>query len=289
MFSDDHPIAGSYTDSGNLRFPVEDTVANRVQAGIFGQYANDNARYYFDNDIAPLKEKQIQEYIDSEMPIRDYWDYREGLKGLENLSEQADYINSLDIPVATKNILINNLTDRKEPINMTGYDNFGSFEEFDFATKNPEKYSFFSNIGISYDDYVAADEEEKREYSNMYTWVDENPGKYTMSKVISDDFLTFWKYKNDCNNFDAKDENGESVSGLKKERVINYINSLDIEYGARIILFRSMYDGKKDKENYNRDIVEYLNSRDDISYEDTVTILTELGFTVASDGTVTWD
>ena len=35
MFDDDFPIAGSYTDSGNLRFPVEDTAANRVQAALF--------------------------------------------------------------------------------------------------------------------------------------------------------------------------------------------------------------------------------------------------------------
>lgn len=53
MFDDDRPIAGSYTDSGNLRFSVEDTVGNRVQAALFGQYANENARAYFDGEIEP--------------------------------------------------------------------------------------------------------------------------------------------------------------------------------------------------------------------------------------------
>jgi hypothetical protein len=75
---------------------------------------------------------------------------------------------------------------------------------------------------------------------------------------------------------------------MKKERVIDYINGLDIDYGQKIILFRSMYDSKADKTDYNADIVDYLNSRDDLSYEEIVTILKKLDFTVHSDGTVTW-
>ena len=152
-------------------------------------------------------------------------------------------------------------------------------EEMTFAYDYPEKYQFFTDNGISLDDYDSADEDEKREYSNMYSWVsdEDHPGRYSLAKAVSDDFQTFWQYKSDCNNFDAKDENGETVSGLKKERVIDYINSLDIDYGARLILFRSMYDGKKDKENYDQDIIDYLNSREDISYEDMEAILKELG------------
>ena len=134
MFSDDHPIAGSYTASGNLRFPVDDTVGSRIKAGIFGQYASENARDYFDNERSALKEKQIQEFIDVDIPIRDYWEYREGLSGLDKLNEKADYIASLDLPVSKKNILINNQTDRKKPIDLTGYEKYGNFEEFDFAT-----------------------------------------------------------------------------------------------------------------------------------------------------------
>lgn len=152
-------------------------------------------------------------------------------------------------------------------------------DEKTFAYENPEKYQFFTENGISWDDYDSADAKKKQEYSDMYSWVsdEEHPGRYSMAKAVSDDFQTFWQYRSDCNNFDAKDENGETVNGLKKERVIDYINSLDIDYGARLILFRSMYDGKKDKEEYDQDIVDYLNSRDDISYDDMEAILKELG------------
>ena len=314
MFDDDLPISGSYTDSGNLRFPVEDTFGNRLQAGLFGQYASENARDYFDNERDPLKEKQIQEFIDLDIPIRDYWEYREGLSDKGNLSEKADYIDSLDLPIVKKNLLINNIADRKEPINMWGYDNYGSFEEFDFAKTNPEKYQFLQDRNISWSKYVWNKEEYNYAYNNteMYdflqengvtykqyksfdeetkdalVWAKENPGKYALSKAISSDFLTYYGYKKDLANINAKDANGNTVSGLKKQRVFDYIENLDIDYGEKIILYRSVYNSKSDKEMYNADILEYLNSRNDLTYAEKRSILEELDFKVSADGTVTW-
>lgn len=158
MFDDELPVSGSYTDSGNLRFPVEDTVMNRIQAGIFGQYANENAGNYFDNKRQPLKEKQIQEYADLDMPIADYWEYREGLKEQSTTQEKFDYINSLDVSDKQKNIMINNALDRKEPIDMSNYGDFGGYDEFDYATKNPDKYRVIEQID-TFDNYVAYKED----------------------------------------------------------------------------------------------------------------------------------
>ena len=313
MFDDDLPIAGSYTKSGSLRFPVDDTLASKVQAGLFGQYASKDARYYFDNGISPLNEKQIQEYIDSELPIRDYWEYREGLSGLSKLEEKADYINSLDLPISTKNLFINNIANRKDPIDMGDYGEYGSLEEFDFANeypekyeflrqngvsfsaykskkkeydyayKNPEKYAFLNEIGVSYDDFDAADDDTKE----AYDWAYKNPGKLVVSKAITGDFLEYYGHKSNLDDFDAKDEYGNTVNGLKKERVLDYINSMDADYGQKIILFKSYYP--KD-DTYNYDIIDYLNSREDISYEEMNTILVELGFTIGKDGkTIYWD
>ena len=158
--------------------------------------------------------------------------------------------------------------------------------EYDFMYEYPEKHEFFSNNGISYDDYADADEDGKR----AYNWAYENPGKYTMSKAFSDDFLTYYGYRKELNAIEGdKDANGETVSGSKKTKVINYINNMYLDYGQKFILFRSMYSDKEDRANYNADIVEYLNSRDDISYEEMVTILEELDMKVSSDGSVTWD
>lgn len=329
MFDEDLPVSGSYTKSGSLRFPVEDTFLNKLQAGVFGQYASSNAREYFDREQAPLKEKQIQEYIDVDLPISEYWDYREGLKGLTKLSDKADYINSLDLPIDKKNLLVNNQSDREEPIDLTGFnDDFENFEEFDFAVNNPDKYEIAEKVGgykeykkykegmkdmklAEKADYIAnlnlsieqknalingeTDREEPidltgyENYSNFeeFELAKDNPKKYSASLVIGYDDFT--KYMDEIGEIRAdKDSNGKTINGSAKRKKTDYINSLDLDYGQRIILYRSLFDSESDKKMYNADIVEYLNNRDDISYEEMVTILEALDFKVYQDGTVTW-
>lgn len=371
MFDDDLPVSGSYTKSGNLRFPVEDTFLNRLQAGVFGQYASENAREYFDRGQAPLKEKQIQEYKDVDIPISEYWDYRDGLKGLKTLSDKADYINSLDLPIDKKNILVNNQSDRKEPIDLTGFDDkFESFEEFDFAIKNPDKYEIAMKVGgykkykeykegmkgmtklaekgdyiaslnipvehknalingetdrktpidmtgftseyknfeefdfatrypdkykvledqgVSVHDYLENEQETAFIYTDDYSWAADSPAQYSISKVISDDVKVYRQYTSELSAIKAdKDSNGKSISGSAKKKKTEYINSLDLDYGQRIILYRSLFDSNADKNTYNPQIVEYLDSRDDITPEEMQAILESLDMKVHSDGRITW-
>lgn len=246
MFMGDKPVSGSYTDSGNLRFPVEETPMNVVHAAIFGKWANKNAQDYIDNERLPLKEKQIQEYKNLDMPIKDYWKYREGLKGLDTDEEKFDYVAGLDATVRQKNIMINNIVDREDRVDMTDYDDYGSYEEFDFATKYPEVYSVAKVVG--FDDYMI--------------------------------------YSDDLYNLRAdKDQYGNSIRNSRKAKVIDYINSLDIDYEAKLILYKKEYPSD---DSNNQEIIDYLNSRDDISYQDMESILTKLGFTVTSDGSIYW-
>lgn len=241
MFSDDHPVSGSYTASGNLRFPVEDTPLNRLQAGLFGQYASENAREYFDEGYAPLKEKQIQEYMDVDIPIKDYWKYREGLSKQETLEDKFDYIADLDLPVEKKNILINNIVDREDKVDLENYDDFASLEEFDFATNHPDRYALSKSVGG---------------YSAYQTY----------QKALSD-------IKSD------KDEFGKTITGSRKEKVLQYINGLNADYETKIILYKSEYPSD---DTYNAEIINYVNNRSDLTYEERVSILTELGFRVVN-------
>ena len=247
MFDKDLPISGSYTDSGNLRFPVEATPKNIAQAAVFGQWANENAGEYFDGEHAPLKAKQIEEFKDLDLPIADYWKIREGMSGKKKTSEKLSYIDSLDLPVSKKNILANNVSKRKEPIDMNSYGNFDNLEEMDFAVKNPGKYSMSKAVGG---------------YSSYKTY----------NKALGD-------IKAD------KDSNGKSISGSRKAKVAAYINGLDADYGSKIILYKKEYPSD---DAYNADIIEYLNGRDDISYDEMKRILEELDFVVDENGNVRW-
>ena len=153
------------------------------------------------------------------------------------LAEKADYIANLNLSIEQKNALINGETDREEPIDLTGYENYSNFEEFELAKENPKKYS--ASLVIGYDDFTK--------------YMDE------IGEIRAD-----------------KDSNGKTINGSAKRKKTDYINSLDLDYGQRIILYRSLFDSEADKRMYNADIVEYLNNRDDISYEEMITILEAL-------------
>lgn len=169
------------------------------------------------------------------------------MKNLTKIGEKADYIAGLELPVEKKNLLINNQTTRNDPIDLTDYSLYNDLDEMDFAIKNPGKYSIAKATG-GYEAYKG--------------------------------------YQKALNNIHAnKDSNGNAISGSRKEKVIDYLNGLTVDYGTRMILYRQQFNGDS---TYNQQIVKYLDSREDMSYSEKEKILTELGFTVEADGTVRW-
>ena len=248
MFSDDLPVTGSYTDKGDLRFPVKENPANVVQAAIFGQWANKNAREYFDKEVGVMDGNDIEEYRDLNIPISDYWKYREELRSKDSAAEKIEYINSLDLSVRKKNIMVNNRIKRENPFDLENYDDFESYEEFKFATDHPEEY------------LIARASGGYTKYEKM---------KFMLGTIKAD-----------------KDDYGKSISGSRKEKIINFLNSSStMDYGEKLILFKKQYTAD---DTYNHEIIDYLNSRDDINYEEMRTILTELGFTVDLQGNISW-
>ncbi len=105
MFSGDKAVTGSYTDSGNLRFPVEATPGNIAQAAVFGQWANENARDYFDNERKPANKRQTIGYAESGLEWKDYQKYRDQISKLERDADKLALIRSLDIDLTAKEAL----------------------------------------------------------------------------------------------------------------------------------------------------------------------------------------
>lgn len=134
-------------------------------------------------------------------------------------------------------------------------------------------------LGISASDYWS----DKSEHDFAYKY----PEKYVVAKSVGG-YDSYKSYMSDLYEIKAdKDENGKSITGSRKEKVIAWLNEQeDLDYGEAIILFKSEY---KADDTYNMDIIDYLNGRDDISYDEMSTILKELGFNVDSKGNITWD
>jgi hypothetical protein len=96
-----------------------------------------------------------------------------------------------------------------------------------------------------------------------------------------DDYLIYStkEFKADYN------DKGKAISGSRKNKVVNYVNSLDMSIAQKAILIKSTNTFKFNE--YNKAIVEYVGGLN-IDYKDKVKILKDLDMTV-KDGTVYWE
>lgn len=218
MYDDNLPIAGSYTDSGKLRFEAPEDTLGKLQAAVFGQYASKNAREYFDNGYQPLTEKQINTALDAGLNINEYREYNSGIKAQENNNDKINYINNLPLENEQKNVLANDVLKRKEKVDISDYGNYGSLEEFDYANKNPGKYNAITQITDydSYNEYKKKINEIKDQYE------DTNERKQAVFSYINS--LELNKYQKLML---QKLASGYSIKNYKRE-MQNYINSLEL-------------------------------------------------------------
>ena len=344
MFSDEHPIAGSYTAAGNLRFPVEDTLGNRVKAGVFGQYASENARKYFDEERKTLKPEEAEILAGLNVPVEEYWEYRDKYNEYQSFRNQLwdaakeDDATVEDIVksryISSINSELNDLYEQQKEL-ASGNDELKQFKMRDIQRKmekliseskgvdntfvsgiyaevgdrrydyNADKDTWYeitpknSNgednwfyqmeqkvteaFGISYSEYW----NNREEYNFAY----EKPEKYAVAQAVGG--YNSYKYYTDVldNQYSDsyiradKDSKGNSIKNSRKKKIIAWINELDADYGMKMILFKREYPSE---DSYNDDIVDYLNSRDDISAQEMKNILEELGATVDSKGYIKW-
>ena len=342
MFSEDHPIAGSYTDSGNLRFPVEDTTGNRIKAGIFGQYASENARKYFNQEQRTLNPEQTEVFAGLDIPIEEYWEYRDKLNkfyAVKDKTMDAAFADGATDEDKLKGWYIDAINDELYDL----YDQQKEIASGDSKNKTAEMRKLQSQMerlisdsqkamnNVYINGYYAEIGDKRYDYSDYSDGWYEIEGKYLKQEknAIKRYGITpeeYWNntdlyYKADWY-FDDKyasndreliantvfggkrfapyaaelgqikgedlDGDGKTDSGSKKDKIIDYINGLDMDYGEKIIMYRTMYSSKDDKKAYNQDIIDYLNERDDISAQEMRTILEELDFKVDSEGYITW-
>jgi ribosomal protein L4 len=274
------------------------------------------------NMIAPLKKKFTVDSVINNQNVSDFYETSEELTTNAKMSTATEedvlmnkYINSVkgemsDLYKKKREIQSSNLSDSEKyaqvrevqsqivELSKEGLKSYKGVEiNGNYATVGDRHYKrsedgewtkvtdkqlekqeeVTTGLGISASDYWS----NKDEYDYAY----EKPEKYAMTKALGG-YDTYKGYTSALNDIKAdKDEEGKSISGSRKEKVIQYVDGLNADYGEKIILFKSEYPSD---DTYNEDIIEYLNNREDITYSEMELILKELGFTVEADGTVRW-
>ena len=214
MYDNDLPVAGSYTDSGNLRFTADDSTTGKIKSALFGRYSSKEAQDYIDSGYKSINSSKIDEMIDLGMNSTEYRNYRNGLSKVgTKTKDKIEYINNLDVSNKKKSIMASNIL--KKNVDMSNYDNYGSYEEFNYAMKNPVEYKQINMI---------------TDYSNYQKIQKE------LSKIKSD-----------------IDKNGNAISGSRKKKVISYINSLNLSIAQKAMLIKQEYPSftKYDKQIFN--------------------------------------
>lgn len=107
--------------------------------------------------------------------------------------------------------------------------------------------------------------------------------QYKIVTMISNDPLGYCEHIVELKSILSNDTYDYEV---QLDQVVEYLNNISLEYGQKIIMYKMLF--MQDTE-YNKDIVDYLNGRDDINYAQMKAILEGLGMTVDSEGYIYWD
>ena len=156
MYDEDLPIAGSYTDSGNMRFTAEDDPMSRLQAGIFGKWAGETAQDYIKSDFQSVDKDNIDELVELDFDSTKYIEYRKGLSEIRKLeledeesrlSYVYDYISNFDATEEQKGIMFKHYSSDKEQ---------EAFKELDMSPEDiVSYYGAKTKIGEQTAEYLA--------------------------------------------------------------------------------------------------------------------------------------
>ena len=225
MYDEDLPVAGSYTNGGDLRFTADESLGGKIKSALFGRWASQSAQDYVDSGFKTVKESNIEEMLELGMNSTEYRKYRNGLnRAGDKNSDKLDYINDLDVPIEHKNIMANNVLDRDYEVDMS---NYTTYEEFDYSVRYPEKYNVITKID-SFDNYKSYEEEIKN-IKEQYKSTDDMTSKQKTA-----------------------------LSKQRKAAIQSYINSLSLSVPQKIML-EKMAGGYsiKEQEGY---MYSYINS-----------------------------
>jgi len=242
MYSSDKPVAGSYTDTGNLRFTADTSTWGKVKAGIFGQYSSDSANEYIDSGFKSIDKKHIDELKKLEMNSTEYREYQGDLKEAKKVKDDNGYQKYFDDKgnaywYDEKNKVVYN-SDYKKTTK--------SIQNLEKATQNLSVYEYINNLDVSKNkknimlnnaiknkssgntDYSKYDSYAEFDYSYKY------PEKYATIKAMFD-FKDYSNYSKEIKQLKKEYQYGDTKE--RKAAIFDYIDSLDIDEEQKLFLF----------------------------------------------------
>ena len=263
-------IPGSYNDSGDLRYTVDDDVGSKIQATLFGAYANPYAQDYIDSGFKSIKKDNIDEMVGLGMNSSEYRELKEDLNNVSTTTDKNGYKQYVD-----SNNKVYWYDSDSEIMYDSNY-NKTTLTEDDLQkiSKTEETLNYINSLDLtnSQKNIIANNLNKNskktidmKQYSNYssyeeYKYARDYPEKYNVISQITD-YNSFEKYKEDID--DIKKQYSSELGYESKDRknaVQEYINGLDLNIYQKMML-EKMAGGYSIK-NYRNYIYEYLESTD---------------------------
>ena len=241
---------------------------NEISKNALSEYTNVKTG----SNYSTVGDREYYKYINDEG--KEYWS--------KVNDEEAENLNNLGMTYSEKNTyfkikdeigtILDEYKNNKENLNESNTDYEESVEEL----TNQKKSDIIDKIkGTGF-----SDEQKAYMYKKYYN--SDTIDMIVSSGINVDAYLDYAKQDIEAD----KDRQGNSIPYSRKNKVIKYVNSLNLSIPEKAILIKATNTFKFNE--YNNQIVNYLNDLD-ISYEERVAILEELDMKVGSDGRVTWD
>ena len=197
--------------------------------------------------------------------------------------EEKEALNSMNMSdddknnyFAAKNTISSIVKDYKNDKSVLSDDDEDSYKEAVSSLSSEKKAEIINTIKNS-----GLDDEGKAYLYDKYYASTDKLNVVVSTGIGMDNYLDL-----EAQNFQSdKDRQGKTISGSKKKKVFEYINSTNLDFEKKVILAKMYYPSYNE---YNHDIINYLNNDNNISYEEEEEILKTLGFKVDSNGNVRW-
>lgn len=233
MYSGKLPTAGSYTNSGNLRFSADESTKGKIKAMLFGQYSSKEAQKYVESGYKTISKNKIQEMKDLNMTSSEYRNYKKGLSNAgTSIDSKLNYINKQNYSVSQKNIMANNIVNSENiKIDMKDYNDYSSYDEYKYAMTSKSKYNVLKNSKFDYSKY----QEIKKEISNIKE-------KSSNKKTDVFKYINKLPYSKGQKIILFKMAGGYDVKAHKNE-LYNYINGLKLSKREKEEMWKEIYGG----------------------------------------------
>lgn len=300
MYSGKLPTAGSYTNSGNLRFTADKTPTGVAKALTFGQYSSKEAQDYIDSGFKTISKNQIQEMKDLGITSTEYRKLKSNITQASKTTDENNYILYFDKNNNTywydkQNKVLYDENYQKSLINVAKLNKASQTElklnyidSLDNLTN--EQKNILANNLISSDSnvdeygnqkYILKKYDSKGNSKEYNYWYDEeNNILYDNNYNISDTNLLSSMEKATSTTIDMKDyskynsyaEMKYSMKNPTNYSMITSITTYDdyITYKDKVAEIKEKYSGTNNTNVRKQKVFEYINS---LSYNKTQKVI----------------